>query len=53
MFLGDREQNMFLKVTIGVWLISTLVFFYFFIFDASKESETSRIDRERGNLPRD
>ena len=39
---------MFLKVTIGVWLVSTLVFFYFFIFDASKESESSRINRRRG-----
>ena len=33
---------MFFKVTLGVWLISTLIFFYFFIFDSSKESDASR-----------
>ena len=47
---------MFFKVTLGVWLISTLIFFYFFIFDSSKESDTSRApgarrggDREDGD----
>jgi len=30
---------MLFKLTLGVWLVSTLIFFYFFIFDSSKEGE--------------
>jgi len=33
---------MVFKLTLGVWLISTLIFFYFFIFDSSKEGEPSK-----------
>lgn len=44
---------MFFKVTLGVWLISTLIFFYFFIFDSSKESDTSRAPAARPDPERE
>lgn len=28
---------MFLRVALAVWLVSALVFFYFFLFDAPEE----------------
>ena len=33
---------MIVKLTLGVWLVSTLIFFYFFIFDSSRERESTR-----------
>ena len=29
---------MLFKVALAIWLMSTLIFFYFFIFDSSKDA---------------
>ena len=34
---------MFVKLTIGLWLVSTLIFFYFFIFDSTKDGEGAEL----------
>jgi hypothetical protein len=40
---------MLFKLTLGVWLVSTLIFFYFFIFDSSKEGEQPKSERGRSS----
>jgi len=46
-----RKHPMLFKLTLGVWLASTLIFFYFFIFDSSKEGKKQKSGGERPSPP--